>query len=219
MEGKTALDTIKSFKEILSSSDYDDFIKGEDSAKLRAFPEVQEFLKGEDTKEGEEETTEETTEDTKEGEEEEKEKALIPELIKGLETRLDSLASFLAKSHLENERLETIEKSIESLSETIQKIADQPSGRRAIKNGSLDFFEKALGGETMADESGKKILSTSLHKEEITKSLESGLEKAQTPELKSLYENSIVRYNGGGGSIDQEVAMDLFHNHDIRLVK
>ena len=59
MDGKVALDTVKSFQEIMSSEDYTEFLKSEDSAKLRAFPEVQTFIKGETAEDDEEESEEE----------------------------------------------------------------------------------------------------------------------------------------------------------------
>ena len=62
MDGKIALETIQSFKTLLSPEDYEEFLKGEDSAKLRAVPEVAEFVKAKEPgkEEGEKEEEEET---------------------------------------------------------------------------------------------------------------------------------------------------------------
>ena len=94
-----------------------------------------------------------------------------------------------------------------------------PLGTKAIKAGAAaNFFEKALGGES-TDEDGKKILSVAFNKEAILKSLEDGMNKTTDPELKKSYEDSIVRYNGGGGMISREVAMDQLENFNVRLTK
>lgn len=230
MDGKLALDTVKSFKEIMSPEDYDAFVKGEDSAKLRAFPEVQEFLKAEkeeeppeppEPPEEDEEDEErppkkskkyrEEEEDVDEEENEEEEKAFSISLAKGIADEINA--------RLEDE-LGELKKSVDSIKDLVEKVAGMPIGTKAIKAGATaQFLEKALGGNFQEDESGKKVLSVTRDKEAVLKALDNGLSKATDNELKKSYENSIMRYNAGGGSIDQEVALDLFEKHDIRLVK
>jgi hypothetical protein len=102
--------------------------------------------------------------------------------------------------------------------ELLQKVAGTPMGTRAVKTGSASFLEKAINGENK-DENDKQILSTTLNKEIILKSLQNGLEKAVDPELKKSYENSIMRYNAGGGSIDKAVAIDQYENFNVRLTQ
>jgi hypothetical protein len=237
MTGNQAIETIKSFKTLLSTDDYAEFMKSEDSSKLRAFPEVVEFLKGEKPwekdKEGEEDDKEDDKEDKEEHEageskekekkEEDTEKAVSSEMLKGLSDEMNSkfktVTEMIQKSLDTEDRIADLQKSIDSVTTLVEKIADMPLGNKAIKNAmGANFFEKALGGE-QEDESGKKMLSVSAHKEQILKSLEDGMNKAVEPELKKSYEDSIVRYNGGGGTINQTVAMDLFENFGIRLVK
>lgn len=239
MDGKTAVDTIKSFKTLLSTDDYAEFVKGEDSSKLRAFPEVVEFLKGEfpwekdkdkekgedDEKDGKEEAGEKKEKESKKEEKEEEptEKAISVEMLKGLTDEMNgkfkTVTEMIQKSLDTEDRIAELQKSVDSMTTLVEKIAGMPLGNKAIKNAAAaNFFEKALGGE-QEDESGKKMLSVSAHKEIILKSLEDGMNKTVDPELKKSYEDSIVRYNGGGGTINQTVAMDLFENFGIRLVK
>jgi hypothetical protein len=260
MDGKIALQTIESFKEIMSSEDFTGFLKSEDSEKLRAFPEVQTFIKGEKGEDEDEESEEEKTAREKKekeegGEEEEKPemkkaledvelaksvlaekeaalnllkppvetKPVTSEMLKALEdsinTKFKSVTTILQKAVGSNEEIVELKKSVDDVLGIVGKIAGMPLGTKAIKAGAAaNFFEKAFGGESK-DEDGKQILSVSLHKEEILKSLEDGMNKATDPELKKSYENSIMRYNGGGGTISREVAMDQLENFNVRLTK
>jgi len=256
MDGTVALDTIKSFKEIMTPEDYTEFLKGEDSAKLRAFPEVQTFIKGEAEEESEEEKTareKKEKEEAGEGEEKpemkkaladvelakstlaEKEAALnllkppaevkpvTSEMFKSLQdeinTKFKGVTDILQKSIGSRDEITELKKSVDSIVEVVTKIAGMPLGTKAIKAGAAaNFFEKAFGGDTK-DEDGKQILSVTLNKEAILKSLGNGMEKTTDPELKKSYEDSIVRYNGGGGTISREVAMDQLENFNVRLTK
>jgi hypothetical protein len=246
MDGKLALDTIKSFKTIMPKEDYDEFLKSEDSAELRAFPEVTEFLKGEmpeqfkkkddeggegkkedEDEKGKKKEKEEGKKKEEEGEgkkkEEEEEKAVTPELIKGLKDTMDekfAAVTSLLKDNLGIEsKMTELQKSVDAVTTLVEKIAGMPLGTKAIRSGvAANFFEKAFSGD-QEDDKGKRLLSVTMNKEVVLKSLEDGLNKAVDPELKKSYENSIVRYNGGGGTIDQAVAIDLFENHNVRLTQ
>jgi hypothetical protein len=222
MDGTVALDVLQSFKEIMTQDDFTEFVKGADSEKLRAFPEVTEFLKGEmpeqfkkkedkepkekDEKPGDKEDDKESDED----EDDEKEKAISSELIKGLQA--DVLSS--------NEKVETLQKSIDTLTGIVSKLSGMPMGTKAVKSGNANFFEKSFGAsEQNQDDDGKRVLSITTQKETVLKCLEDGLSKAQDTELVKAYENSIMRYNAGGGTISREAAVDLFENHGIRLTQ
>ena len=235
MDGITALDTLKSFKTLLSEEDFTEFVKGTDSEKLRAFPEVQEFLKGFDKefikeKEPKEDDEKEDKEEHEAGESKEKEdkeekaeKAVTPEMLKGLQdemnTKFKGVTEILQKSIGNVDEIAEIKKSVSEINDLVTKIAGMPLGTKAIRNAAnANFFEKAIAGE-QEDETGKKVLSVTVNKEQILKSLEDGMNKAVEPELKKSYEDSIMRYNGGGGTISQPVAADLFENYNIRLVK
>lgn len=266
MDGKIALQTVKSFQEIMSKEDYTEFLKSEDSAKLRAFPEVQTFIKGEDGGEDENEENEEkkvarekkeheSGESKKKEDEEEKPemkkaladvelaksvlaekeaalnllkpvtetKPVTSEMLKGFQdeinTKFKSVTDILQKSIGSLDEVAELKKSVDSITEIVTKIAGMPLGTKAIKAGAAaNFFEKAFSGE-QKDEEGKQILSVTLNKEEVLKSLEDGMNKASDPELKKSYENSIMRYNGGGGTISREVAIDQLENFSVRLTK
>lgn len=237
MDSKVALDTLKSFKEIMSPEDFKEFLKGEDSAKLRAVEEkeVQEFLKAEMGEEAEEgkKKDDESEEGKKKDDDEskEEEKAISAEFMKGFGEELEAKIEAKFESKLKGvtdllkslipslgEQTE-IKKSVDSIKETLDKISDTPQGRKAVRTGNANFFEKAFGGEEIKDESGKEVLSVSLNKEKVLKALEKGLSETKDEELTKAYESSIIRYNGGSGRIDQEAAVDLFEKHNIRLVQ
>jgi hypothetical protein len=238
MDGITALDTLKSFKTLLSEEDFTEFVKGTDSEKLRAFSEVQEFLKGfdkefikekEDGKDDEEDKEKEDKEEHEAGESKEKEdkeekaeKAVTPEMLKGLQDEMNTKfkgVTEILKGFGNDDKIAELQKSVDAVTSLVEKIAGMPLGTKAIKAGAAaNFFEKSFGGE-QEDESGKKVLSVTMNKEQILKSLEDGMNKAVDPELKRSYEDSIVRYNAGGGTIAQPVAMDLFENFNIRITK
>lgn len=260
MDGKIALDTIQSFKEIMTPEDYTEFLKSEDSAKLRAFPEVQTFIKGEkpweegkdDEKPGDKKKDKEPDDDEDDKEKPEMKKALsdvelaksvlaekeaalnllkppvevkpvTSEMFKALEdsisAKFQGVTNILRKAVGSNDEVAELKKSVDEVLGIVGKIAGMPLGTKAIKAGAAaNFFEKALGGETK-DEDGKQILSVTLNKEAILKSLEDGMNKTTDLELKKSYESSIVRYNGGGGTINREVAIDQLENFNVRLTK
>jgi hypothetical protein len=238
MTGTLAIDTLKSFHEIMSPEDFDEFIKGVDSEKLRAFPEVVEFMKAEkpwekkdkedekeekEEKEDPDEEKDEKKKGKKKEEEEEDEKAITPELIKGVEDRLngkiDAVTTLLKAFLTSTESMDEIKKSVDSANEVLSKIAGMPAGTKALRSGaSANFFEKSFGGETEQDDEGKKVLSVTQNKEVILKALEKGLEKAVDAELIRSYQDSIISYNGGGGMISKAAAFDLYDNYGIRLV-
>ena len=242
MDGKTALDTIKSFQTLLSPEDYEEFVKGEDSAKLRAFPEVTEFLEKAKPADEEEEEEEEKPELKKALDEvelaktalAEKEAALAKlqpapvvepvttEMFKGLQgeinTKFSEVTRLITKSIGPSNEVTELKKSVDGITKLVEKIAGMPLGTKAIKAGvAANFFEKALAGESQ-DETGKKVLSVVANKDQVLKALVDANEKVTDPELKKAYEDSIMRYNGGGGTIEKSVAFDLHDNHDIRLV-
>jgi hypothetical protein len=236
MDGIAAVDVIKSFKELMSPSDYTEFLKSEDSAKLRAFPEVQELLKGEmpeqfkkkedepddkdDEKPGDKKDDKEPDDDEDDKKEDkedkgkpwEKEKAIMSDLIKGLEDDLNT------KTLETNDRIEKLQKSLDDTLQLVAKIAGMPLGTKAVKTGNANFFEKSFGA-TQKDEEGKTPLSVSLQKEAVLKALENGMSKCVEADLIKAYEDSIIRYNAGGGTISQVTAVDLFENHGIRLTQ
>jgi hypothetical protein len=233
MDGQLAINTLKSFHDIMSPEDFSEFIKGEDSEKLRAFPEVVEFMKGEkpwDKKEEKEEPREkkeEKEDDDEKGEEKKKEddddeKAVTPELIKGLEdkmnTKFDAVTNIL-KSFDNSDEISELKKSVDDVFNLLSKVAGMPQGTKAVRTGSANFFEKSFGGAQEQDDDGKKILSVGRDKGVILKALESGMEKAVDPVLANAYGDSIINYNGGDGMIAKAVAMDLFENHGIRLTQ
>lgn len=235
MNGTTALDTIKSFKEIMTPEDYQEFVKGEDSEKLRAFPEVAEFLKGEkgEEKEGEKEepgekkegeTKDEEEKEEKEGDKDDKKekpefmKAFADDLEAKFETKLKGVTDILKSLAPSIGEMVEIKKSVDSISEVVNKIAGMPQGTRAVKTNPT-FFEKALSGQPSEDESGKTVLSISGNKEKVLEAMEKGMDATKDGQLIKGYEDSIIKYNGGGGHISQEVAIDLFENHNIRLLK
>ena len=262
MDGKIALETIQSFKTLLSPEDYEEFLKGEDSAKLRAFPEVAEFVKakepgkeeGEKEEEEEGEGKEKKKKDGKEEEGEEKpelKKALddvelaktalaekeaelaklqpapvvepvTTEMFKGFQseinTKFEAVTNILTKAVGPSNEVTELKKSVDNITKLVEKIADMPLGTKAIKAGvAANYFEKALAGESQ-DENVKQVLSVNINKDQVLKALVDIGEKVTDPELKKAYDNSIMRYNAGGGTIEKAVAVDLHDNHDIRLV-
>jgi hypothetical protein len=283
MNGETALQTIQSFKTLLSPEDYGEFVKGEDSAKLRAFPEVAEFLEKASSFKGEEEAKKKEEGETADGgatedragkdndfkgkgKEKKKDKEpdddeddkkpelkkalddvelakvalaakeaelaklqpapevepVTTEMFKGLHdeinTKFSEVTKLISKSIGPSEEVKELKKSVDNMTALVEKIAGMPLGTKAIKAGvAANFFEKALAGESQ-DETGKKVLSVTANKDQVLKSLVDISKKMTDPELKKAYEDSIVRYNGGGGTIEKAVGLDLFENHDIRLV-
>jgi hypothetical protein len=259
MNGKEALEIIQSLKILQSPEDYGEFLKGEDSAKLRAFPEVAEFIKAKpaEEKEEKEETEEEKLAREKEEKEEKEEKpelkkaqddvtlaetalaekkaaleALQPapavtpvtsEMFKGLQseinTKFSEVTKLITKSISPSDEVTELKKSVDNIVGIVEKIAKMPLGTKAIKEGvAANFFEKALAGESQ-DETGKQVLSVNINKDQVLKAMVDVGEKVTDPELKKAYEDSIMRYNAGGGTIEKAVAVDLHDNHDIRLVK
>jgi hypothetical protein len=265
MDGKTALETIQSFKTLLSPEDYEEFVKGEDSAKLRAFPEVAEFVKAKEPeakKEEEEEAPDGGKEEKREGKdndfkEEKKEKPelkkaledvelakaalaekeaelaklqpapvvepVTTEMFKGLQseinTKFSEVTKLITKTIGPSDEVTELKKSVDSMTKLVEKIAEMPMGTKAIKAGvAANFFEKALAGESQ-DETGKKLLSVTLNKDLVTKALVDAGEKVTDPELKKAYDNSIMNYNAGGGTIEKAVAFDLHDNYNIKLTK
>jgi len=244
MDGTLALSTIKSFREIMPPEDYAEFLKSEDSEKLRAFPEVAEFVKGEmpeqfkkkedkepddkdDEKPGDKKDDKEPDKDEDDKKEKDEKpwegKAVVDEMMKGLEDQLNvkfkTITDYMQKSLELDTKVDELQKAVETVTGLVEKIAGMPLGTKAIKAGAAaNFFEKAFGGE-MEDDNGKKVLSVTMNKEQVLKSLEEGMKKAVDAELIKSYEGSIVRYNGGGGTIGQDVAVDLFENHGVRLTK
>jgi hypothetical protein len=230
MDGIAAVDVVKSFKELMSPSDYTEFLKSTDSEKLRAFPEVQELLKGEmpeqfkkkekeekEEKPGDEEDDKEPDDDEDDekkdkGKPWEKEKAIMSDMIKGLEDDLNT------KTLETNDRIEALQKSLDDTLQLVAKIAGMPLGTKAVKTGNANFFEKSFGA-TQKDDEGKTPLSVSLQKEAVLKALENGMSKCVEADLIKAYEDSIIRYNAGGGTISQVTAVDLFENHGIRLTQ
>jgi hypothetical protein len=217
MNGELALSTIKSFKSIMSQEDFDVFVKGDDSEKLRSFPEVQEFLKGEEKPEGGEKAEGEEEPEKEETEE----KGVTAEMLKSLDTKLDGIVTILkgVVSDRSSDEIAEIRKSITDINDSLESLKGMPQGKKAIKNGSAEFFQKSLNGEMPEDEKGKKVLSITLNKEQVLKALENGFEKTQDEDLKKSYESSIVRYNGGGGTISQDVAIDMYEKHNVRLTR
>lgn len=243
MDNKLALETIKSFQEIMTPEDFEEFLKSEDSAKLRAFPEVQEFLKAEGN-EGESEKNKKTPkppkppeppdlegEEKEEGEDDEegsqggKTKNLEEEeeeeknKKKSASNEFSTLTNLIQKAIDLKEDMDELKKSVDDIKGVIEKIAGMPLGTKAIKTGAAaQYLEKAMAGD-FQDEAGKRVVSVSRNKDVVLKALETGFSKATDDDLKKAYEGSIVRYNAGGGTIDQEVAIDLFEKHNIRLVR
>jgi len=236
MDGTLALNTIESFKEIMTPEDFDEFLKSEDSAKLRAFPEVQGFLKADkkeeppskDTEEKEpEEEEEEQGGDEEELEKEKKpekeEKSLQADLIKGISEEISSqfkgLTELIQKAVDLGSEVTELKKSVDEIKGVVEKVAAMPLGTKALRAGAAaQFLEKALGG-SLEDGEEKQVLSINSNKEAVLKAMETGLSKATDDELKRSYEDSIVRYNAGGGQPSREVAQDLFEKHNIRLTK
>lgn len=262
MDGKLALETIQSFKVLLSPEDFDAFIKGADSEPLRAFDEVKTFLKGEppagkkaDADDDEPGNGGEPLEEKPEikkaqdavnvakevlqkaeadllkieqpeaGTGDKPPAAITPEMFKGLQdelnAKLKSITDILVKAVGTPDNLEEIKKSvaeIKGIKETIDKIADMPLGGKAVRQGDPTFLEKALKGE-QTDDDGKQVLSVGVHKQLVEKALENAMEHTSNEELRKSYEDSLLRYNAGGGTINQDVAHDLFNNHNIRLTK
>lgn len=273
MDGKLALETITSFKTLLSPEDFDAFVKGEDSAPLRAFEEVKTFLKGESPASGKEgDDDDDKGKEKKEGaeqggEEEDLEKkpeikkaqtavddaraglqkaeadlaklknpagagdtpvvtSVTPEMFKAFQTEITTkfkaISDLLTKSIGSQEELTEIKKAVGDIAEVkdiVERIAGMPLGGKAIRQGAqANFLEKALKGE-QTDDDGKKVLSINVHKQLIEKALEDAMLKTTDEELKKSYEDSLLRYNAGGGTINQDVAFDLFNNHNIRLTK
>jgi hypothetical protein len=260
MDGKIALETLKSFKTLLPPTEFGEFLKGEESAVLRSYPETEEFIKaetegahkepdGDEGKEGKKKVEGEPDGD----EPEELKKAVgavelakanlataeaelakvkpapvvapvTPEMFKGLQdeigVKFGEVTKLLTKAINPPEGFTELKKAVDQISEVVSRIAGQPLGTKAIK-GQPNFFEKALGEGAQEDESGKTVLSVTAHKEQVTKAMVDVLEKSTDlePELKKAYEDSIMRYNAGGGTIEKAVGIDLFENRNIRLVK
>ena len=253
MDGKLAIETIQSFQTLLSKEDFDEFIKGTDSEKLRAFPEVQEFLKGETSpeiksptaekndkkggsgtvdpggKEAEEKDDKQNpdggdTEDRegKNNDFKKKEKAVETEISKAFQDevngKLKEVTSILQKNIDNATEIAGIKKSVDSLLETVNKIAGAPLGTKAIRTGNAEWLEKSLSGE-LKDDDDKQVLSVSVNKVQIEKALATAMDKTADPELKKSYEDSLLRYNAGGGTISKDVAFDLVNTYNIRLTQ
>lgn len=234
MDGKAALDIMKSFSEIMSPEDFQAFAKSEDSAKLRAFPEVKALLKGKvkETEGSEEDELEDEEEEKKkegkekEEEEDDKEKGISSELLKSLsdeigarfEGKLKGVSDLLVKALNNENEISELKKSIDSIESVVYKMAGMPQGTKAVKT-TPSFFEKAFGGQESNDENGKTVLSVSANKEKVLSSMEKAMGATQDEQLVKAYEDTIIRYNGGSGTIAQEVAIDLFETHGVRLIK
>lgn len=215
MDVNVALDSIKSLKSIMTEEDFGEFLKSQDSESLRSFPEVQEFLKSEGYNEEEEEEEPKKPNDVEEEEEEENEAEEIKKSISSLESRFDEESKILKSipSILENQ--EELQKSVSQLIDIVQKMSGMPLETKAIKSGSANFFEKSFGSQEDGD--GVTPLSIVSQKEQVLVALEKGMGATDNEELIKSYEDSIVRYNAGGGLINQAVAIDLYKNHKIRL--
>lgn len=172
--------------------------------------------------------SEETEEEKKEREEKERiekekmegkeEKSMSPDILKAIgEIFQKNQNSDLQKSiDGLSERYGNLEKSISELSSQVQELKTTPKPFKSFK--SSDILKKGGLGEEN-DEDGKKVLSVTMQKEEVSKSLEDVIEKSTDSKVKMRYESTLLNYNSGNVPIPQDIAVDLFKNHDIRLIQ
>lgn len=222
MDANVALDSMKSLKTIMSSEDFSEFIKSQDSESLRSFSEVQEFLKAEGYEDPEEEKEEKEEKEepeekvTKDDQEENVATQEIKKSLSGLEDRFNEESKMLKSIPTLLQGQEELQKSVSELIGVVQKISGMPIGTKAVRTGSANFFEKSFGGQE-EDGDGVKLLSVTSQKDKVLDALEKGMSASTDEELTKSYEDSILRYNAGGGMINQSVAIDLYKNHKVRL--
>jgi len=114
-----------------------------------------------------------------------------------------------------NTKLETITKSLTDVTALVEKIGDQPQGRRSIQPGS--FLEKAFQEEEgEAGKTGKKMLSLSGHKKEIRNFLmeESGIQKGK----KDGFYSDGLEFFEATGKLTEKVIVALFKDKNIKIV-
>lgn len=186
--------------------------------------EKEEIVKAKDEEEPEEEESEEGGEEEESEEEEvekggkkKKEEKPAEEIKKSQEIDLmKSLGEMFTNfSNEQKNILETVTNRISKIEETVDKMASQPLGRKA----NTHFIEKSFGGSELHDDKGMRILSLSQQKPEIEKAMEDIMLKSTDVSVKSRYESAILTLNAGCGNPSQEIALDMYNNHKIRLVK
>lgn len=103
---------------------------------------------------------------------------------------------------------------LDKIEEIVEKIGKQTPGLKA-----RTLFEKSEQGEVGESKDERQVLSISKNRKELMKAIEDVYDTTKDGFMKSRYEESIIAFNAGNGTISQEVAKDLFANHNIRVVR
>lgn len=239
-------DLIKALKNVLSESEFTEFMKGQK-------PDEKE-KKEEEEEENEEEVVEKAFKKSKEdykamkaalkakkaelekafpdkfndedeedeiGEKENKkpkevEKSQTPDLVKAFGDALDIKLQAISKAN--TDLLNSFELIKSENSELKKAIEVIGNQRPGMKSMTRSsFIEKA--NENQFDEGGKIILSVTKNKQQVERVLDDAFEKAESSDIKNALGSCLANYNSGGSPIAEPIAQYLYKNHNTKLVQ
>lgn len=156
------------------------------------------------------------------GEEETVSKAKVDELVKAQvsaaleeqKKQSDELVKAQITEALNAQKAES-DKIIKGLQDEIQTLKDTPVRKTVLKGADAITLKKALAGEEVE---GKKLLSVSLQKSQVSNALFEAYESEKDEMTKGMLGEAVAEFESTGGFVSPEVAKYM-ENKGIQLIK
>lgn len=156
------------------------------------------------------------------GEEETVSKAQVDELVKAQvsaaleeqKKQSDELVKAQITEALNAQKAES-DKIIKGLQDEIQTLKDTPVRKTVLKGADAITLKKALAGEEVE---GKKLLSVSLQKSQVSNALFEAYESEKDEMTKGMLGEAVAEFESTGGFVSPEVAKYM-ENKGIQLIK